>query len=219
MSAIALREVMSPPAVRERSALARVRAVRQVASAAAASEDAHLVSEAKQGNTDAFAELYRRYQPTIARYMLTRVNDHAEAEDLTEAIFESAWKAIGRYKEQGVPFLAWLYRLAHNRVVDHYRAQRVMLSLVPEMHEEVLVDDGNVLERNLHGADIAEALALLTDEQRQVILLRFVHGMNGHEVAQTMAKREDAIRALQFRAIATLRRALADEVGATRSPG
>lgn len=202
---------MSAPITRSRGTLARLRAVRQADAANAAlscgGDESEIVWRARGGSTEAFAELYCRHQPTIARYVMTRVKNPSEAEDLTEAIFESAWKAMGRYKEQGVPFLAWLYRLAHNRVIDHYRAQRVVLSLIPEVHETLLADD-DTIEHNLNGTDLAEALALLTEEQRQVILLRFVQGMNGREVAQTMAKREDAVRALQFRAIATLRRIL-----------
>ncbi len=208
MSAMALRDTMSSPTIRGRGTLARLRAVRQAAAdVIAGGDESDVVWQARGGSGEAFAELYRRHQPTIARYVMTRVRNTSEAEDLTEAIFESAWKAMGRYKEQGVPFLAWLYRLAHNRVIDHYRAQRVVFSLIPEVHE-TLLESEDTLEHNLNGTDLAEALALLTEDQRQVILLRFVQGMNGREVAQAMAKREDAVRALQFRAIATLRRIL-----------
>jgi len=175
-----------------------------------AADEAEIVWQARHGSRDAFGQLYARHHATIARYVATRVRNPAESEDITEAIFESAWRAVGRYKEQGVPFLAWLYRLAHNRVIDHYRAQRPTLSLIPEVHES-LVDGDNSLENNVNGADLIEALGLLTDEQRQVILMRFVYGLNGREVAQAMDKREDAVRALQFRALATLRRILTDE--------
>jgi len=179
-----------------------------------AADEAAIVWQARHGSGDAFGQLYARHRATIARYVATRVHNVTEAEDITEAIFESAWRAVGRYKEQGVPFLAWLYRLAHNRVIDHYRAQRPTLSLIPEVHE-LLIDRDTPLENNVNGADLIEALDLLTDEQRQVILLRFVYGLNGRELAQAMDKREDAVRALQFRALATLRRILTDGVPPT----
>ncbi|MCA1726067.1 MAG: hypothetical protein LC748_17830, partial [Thermomicrobia bacterium] len=83
--------------------------------------EAALILQAREGSREAFGLLYERHRATIARYVAARIHDAADAEDLTEAIFESAWRAMGRYREQGVPFLAWLYRLAHNRVVDHYR--------------------------------------------------------------------------------------------------
>jgi RNA polymerase sigma-70 factor, ECF subfamily len=117
---------------------------------------------------------------------------------------------MGRYREQGVPFLAWLYRLAHNRVVDHYRALRPTVTLIPEVHESI-EDTSAPLELNIDSADLLKALHALTGDQRDVIVLRFVQGMSGREVAQAMDKREDAVRALQFRALATLRRILAGE--------
>ncbi len=173
-------------------------------------DEARLIQEARRGSRDAFGLLYERHRTTIARYVSARIRDPGEAEDLTEAIFESAWRAMGRYREQGVPFLAWLYRLAHNRVVDHYRALRPTVTLIPEVHESV-EDESAPLDLNIDSADLIKALNLLTEDQRDVIVLRFVQGMSGREVAQTLDKREDAVRALQFRALATLRRILAGE--------
>lgn len=173
-------------------------------------DEAALIIAARQGSREAFGFLYERHRATITRYVAARIRDASDAEDLTEAIFESAWRAMGRYREQGVPFLAWLYRLAHNRVVDHYRALRPTVTLIPEVHESI-EDTGTPLELNIDSADLLNALHALTDDQRDVIVLRFVQGMSGREVAQAMDKREDAVRALQFRALATLRRILAGE--------
>jgi len=172
--------------------------------------EAALILQAREGSREAFGLLYERHRATIARYVAARIHDTADAEDLTEAIFESAWRAMGRYREQDVPFLAWLYRLAHNRVVDHYRALRPTITLIPEVHESI-EDTSAPLDLNIDSADLLKALHALTDDQREVIVLRFVQGMSGREVAQAMDKREDAIRALQFRALATLRRILTGE--------
>src|SRR4051812_44132744 len=203
----------SPPAVltsrrTQIRAIAARRAERLVGNGEV--DEAALIQEARRGSRDAFGFLYERHRATIARYVSARIRDQGEAEDLTEAIFESAWRAMGRYREQGVPFLAWLYRLAHNRVVDHYRALRPTVTLIPEVHESV-EDESAPLDLNIDSADLLKALNLLTDDQRDVILLRFVQGMSGREVALTLDKREDAVRALQFRALATLRRILAGE--------
>jgi RNA polymerase sigma-70 factor (ECF subfamily) len=206
----------SPP-VASTSRRARISAIaaRRAARVAGNGEidEAQLIQEARRGSRDAFGLLYERHRTTIARYVSARIRDLGEAEDLTEAIFESAWRAMGRYREQGVPFLAWLYRLAHNRVVDHYRALRPTVTLIPEVHESV-EDESAPLDLNIDSADLLKALNLLTDDQRDVIILRFVQGMSGREVAQTLDKREDAVRALQFRALATLRRILAGEAEA-----
>lgn len=173
-------------------------------------DEGTLIHQAREGSREAFGALYERHRATIARYVAARIRDASDSEDLTEAIFESAWRAMGRYREQGVPFLAWLYRLAHNRVVDHYRALRPTVTLIPEVHESI-EDTGAPLDLNIDSADLLKALHALTDEQRDVIVLRFVQGMSGREVAQAMDKREDAIRALQFRALATLRRILSGD--------
>lgn len=203
----------SPPAAStNRRTLIRAIAARRAAQHAPNGEidESDLIQQARRGSRDAFGLLYERHRTTIARYVSARIRDPGEAEDLTEAIFESAWRAMGRYREQGVPFLAWLYRLAHNRVVDHYRALRPTVTLIPEVHESV-EDESAPLELNIDSADLLKALNLLTEDQRDVIILRFVQGMSGREVAQTLDKREDAVRALQFRALATLRRILAGE--------
>ncbi len=173
-------------------------------------DEATLIHQARDGSREAFGLLYERHRATIARYVTARIRDASDSEDLTEAIFESAWRAMGRYREQGVPFLAWLYRLAHNRVVDHYRALRPTVALIPEIHESI-EDTSAPLDLNIDSADLLKALHALTGDQRDVIVLRFIQGMSGREVAQAMDKREDAIRALQFRALATLRRILAGE--------
>jgi RNA polymerase sigma-70 factor, ECF subfamily len=173
-------------------------------------DESALIRQAREGSREAFGMLYERHRATIARYVAARIRDASDSEDLTEAIFESAWRAMGRYREQGVPFLAWLYRLAHNRVVDHYRALRPTVTLIPEVHESI-EDTGAPLDLNIDSADLLRALHALTADQRDVIVLRFIQGMSGREVAQAMDKREDAIRALQFRALATLRRILAGE--------
>lgn len=207
----------SPAAPPERAPRRRAMAARRASGSAGAFtevDEAQLIHEARQGSRDAFGALYERHRATISRYVGARLRDPVESEDLTEAVFESAWRAIGRYRDQGVPFLAWLYRLAHNRVVDHYRAARPTLALIPEVHEGV-EDPTAPLEAHIDAADLRKALHLLTSDQREVIVLRFLHGMSGREVAQALDKREDAVRALQFRALATLRRILAGEGDST----
>lgn len=214
--AVAVTERAQPSTMRRTDlirAVAARRAARDAAPAGSPSTDldeATLIRQARDGDRDAFGFLYERHRATISRYVSARIRDSVDAEDLTEAIFESAWRAMGRYREQGVPFLAWLYRLAHNRVVDHYRALRPTVTLIPEVHESV-EDPSAPLDSNIDSADLLKALHALTGDQRDVIILRFIQGMSGREVAQAMDKREDAVRALQFRALATLRRILAGE--------
>ena len=83
-----------------------------------------LVERARQGDADAFGAIYDRFQPEIVRYLRHRVGDIDHAEDLCQQVFLKAWQAIPRYQQRGAPFQAWLYRMAHNQMVDHFRRQR-----------------------------------------------------------------------------------------------
>jgi RNA polymerase sigma-70 factor (ECF subfamily) len=161
-------------------------------------------------DADAFGELYDRFVDRVYRYLYFRTGNHPEAEDLTEQVFMKAWEAIGRYRWQGRPFLAWLYRLAHNAHIDHVRSQKPSTSLnnddrpieVPSPAAE------SDLARRLDAEVLARALAQLTVEQQQVIVMKFMDGCDNEQIAQAMDKREGAIRALQMRALMSLRRVL-----------
>jgi len=158
----------------------------------------------------AFGELYDRFVERVYRYLYFRTASHPEAEDLTEQVFLKAWEAIGRYRWQGRPFLAWLYRLAHNAHIDHVRSQRPTTSLNNEQRPLELASQSASVElgRALDAEVIAGALAQLTIEQQQVIVMKFIEGLDNEQIAHTMDKREGAIRALQMRALMSLRRVL-----------
>ncbi len=158
----------------------------------------------------AFGELYDRFVERVYRYLYFRTGSHTEAEDLTEQVFLKAWEAIGRYRWQGRPFLAWLYRLAHNAHIDHVRSQRPTTSLTNDQRPlEIASSSASVeLGRALDAEIIAGALAQLTLEQQQVIVMKFIEGLDNEQIAQYMDKREGAIRALQMRALMSMRRVL-----------
>ena len=161
-------------------------------------------------DANAFGELYDRYVERVYRYLYFRTGSHPEAEDLTEQVFLKAWEAIGRYRWQGRPFLAWLYRLAHNSHIDHVRTQKPTTSLnnddrpldVPSQAAQV------ELARTLDADLLTRALGQLTPDQQQVIVMKFIEGMDNDQIAASMDKREGAIRALQMRALMSLRRVL-----------
>jgi len=170
-------------------------------------------------DSHAFGELYDRFIERVYRYLYFRTGSHPEAEDLTEQVFLKAWEAIGRYRWQGRPFLAWLYRLAHNAHIDHVRGQKPTASLNNDAHPiEVASQSAAVeLSRTLDADVLASALCELTFEQQQVIVMKFIEGLDNEQIAQTMEKREGAIRALQMRALMSLRRVL--ESQGERGPG
>jgi RNA polymerase sigma-70 factor (ECF subfamily) len=165
------------------------------------------------GDAEAFGDLYVRYLDDIYRYVFYRVRDEKGAEDLTERVFVSAWEAIGKYEPRGYPFSSWLYRIAHNAVVDYYRTRRdekpldaIAFTLADESlgPEETLIKKRDV-------SRLLEAVAQLSEEKQRLIILRFVDGMSHAHVAQILGKSEGACRVIQHRALAALSETLGKE--------
>lgn len=169
-----------------------------------------LVRRAVRGDAQAFGALYDRYLERVYRYVYYRVGSVEEAEDLTEEIFLKAWEAIGRYREQGVPFSAWLMRLAHNHVVDYFRTCRPTVQLAEAVPART-PDPEHVAEQRLATEAVLRAMRSLTSEQQQVLILRFIEELDHSEIAAIMGKNEGAVRALQFRGLSALRAAMAGE--------
>jgi RNA polymerase sigma-70 factor (ECF subfamily) len=165
---------------------------------------ARAVRAAQGGDREAFAFLYARYADNIHGYVRSIVHDHHEAEDVTQHVFAKLLNVIGKYKEQEVPFFAWMLRVARNVAVDHLRQQR----LVPV--EEVRATEG--WTGNAPGGgradDLREALATLPEAQREVLVLRHVVGLSPTEIATRTGKTEGSIHGLHHRG----RRALKAEL-------
>ena len=169
-----------------------------------------LVDRAVGGDFGAFGELYSVYLDRIYRYVFYQVKDKMTAEDLTEEIFLKAWEAIGRYKRKSKAFSAWLYRIAHNHVIDYFRTRRQHLAL----EETTLAATDNPeqeAEEKLMQQELAEAISCLPPQQRQIIILKFIERLDNREIAQIMKKREGAIRVMQMRAIMALRQKLSSQ--------
>ncbi|MBI2330820.1 MAG: sigma-70 family RNA polymerase sigma factor [Chloroflexi bacterium] len=165
----------------------------------------HLIVQAKSGDSEAFGRLYDAYIERVYQYVFFRVSDDFTAEDLTSQVFLKAWENLGSYKPNGSPFVAWLYTIAKNLVVDHYRTQKEVLSLddvtAIESGEEAL-DEQAELRFELRA--MRDSLHLLTDDQQQVLILKFIAGLPNESIAKVMNKQEGAIRALQMRALQAL---------------
>ena len=171
-----------------------------------AQEQARLIARAKQGDEAAISQLYRRYSPGIYGYLACRVGDAALAQDLTSEVFLRALEGLPQFKDRGIPFSAWLYRIAHDRMVDHFRRQaRRPTTPLHEAHLPATAGIDQVVETRLRMAQLGKAMQELTDEQHQVILLRFVAGFKLREVAYVMDKSTAAIKMLQLRALTRLR--------------
>ncbi|MBI2846433.1 MAG: sigma-70 family RNA polymerase sigma factor [Chloroflexi bacterium] len=174
-------------------------------------EEENLVREAQGGDEKAFASLYETYVNRVYRYIGARVNNPADVEDLTEDVFLKALESIGSFKWRGVPFAAWLFRIAHNAVIDHSR-RKVYRESLPFSGTEVAKDDpAKEAELRIAMRDLKAALAQLTETQRQVITLRFAAGLSLKEAASVLGKNEGAVKAAQHSAVAALRRIVGQE--------
>src|SRR4051812_1691439 len=165
-------------------------------------DSAILVARAREGDAGAFRALYERYAPLIYRFSLFRVRNAADAEDITQRVFVKVIEALPRYQERGVPFGAWVFRIARNAVIDFERGRRPRDPLdVLEFQAADGPGPAELAEADLERQILVEGIAQLTREQQEVISYRFFGGLSPAEIGEVMGKREGSIRALQFRAI------------------
>ena len=169
-------------------------------------DDAALVARAQAGEVEAFGVLYERYFDLVFRYLRSRLADDREAEDISATVFLRAFQALGRYRERGWRFSAFLYSVARNAVVDHFRRRR----------EDIQVEDlegspamGGTLDEELGAREslgrLREMMAALPSDYQEVIRLRVILGLPTTEVAQWMRRSDGAVRVLLHRALRAAR--------------
>ena len=173
-----------------------------------------LVLQAQAGNSEAFGQLYDAYMERIYRFVYFRVEDQQTAEDITSQVFLKAWSNLDRFSFNRTPYLAWLYTIAHNAVIDHYRTRKVTaalddVQLSQQDHAEVVEND---IDLSAEMKTIKEAMRTLTDDQQKVLTLKFIEGMSNTEIARHLGKREGAIRALQMRGLQALAKQLEEKM-------
>lgn len=170
-------------------------------------DDLPLVIRAIGKDQEAFGELYDRHVVRVYRHIYYMVGNAAEAEDLTAQTFLRAWEAIGRYQVRGAPFVSWLLRIAHNMGVSHLRSKRES----SELHDGIVDhksqrDPESAYEQSAEEELVREAILKLREEQRQVIILRFIEDLEYPEVSAIIGKSVAAIRVIQHRALNSLRK-------------
>jgi RNA polymerase sigma-70 factor (ECF subfamily) len=181
------------------------------------------LERARRLDQSAIALLYRRFLPVVYRYALARVSDVHNAEDVTSETFFAMVEGISSMRAQDeLGFVAWLLGIARNRVALHYRRQQarpeVRLELPEEAEPQTTAEADDplaIITARESWQQVVEALNRLTEEQRTVVLYRCVLGYSADEVGRLMNKQAGTVRALQFRALASLSRYLGLEAGAT----
>lgn len=172
--------------------------------------DVHIAEAAKTDPT-AFGELYERYYARVYRYVFHRVANNAEAEDVTALVFMKALEGLPSYQPRKNGFAPWIFRIARNTVVDHYRRHRRLASL-PYLDDTVQDDDPmhDVLGREQR-AELHAMIRHLSDEQRDVVLMRYAGDLSFAEIAATLQKNEPAIRMLLHRGLRKLKAVMGDD--------
>lgn len=174
-----------------------------------------MVERAARCDPDAIAFLYDKYAPKIYSYVYHRLSDPIAAEDLTAQVFLRMIEALQTDKGWRTSFSGWIFRIAHNLIIDYYRkrSQASFTDIDDSPHLPAHEGDPyTVAATLLDNATLLRAVNELTEEQAQVISLRFLEGLSIAEVALAMDKTEGAIKALQYRAVASLRRLLVGDL-------
>ena len=170
-----------------------------------------LVERAQEGQQDALEELYLLHFDRIYSYLHMSVGNRHDAEDLTTQTFLKMLEAIGRFRWRSAPFSAWLFRIAHNLAMDHFRATKRM-QLEEEVPEPPGSEEVSAEEEAMHAIgrqSMLELIENLSPEQQQVLTLKFVFNFPNAEVATILGKTEGAIKSLQHRALVSLQKQLA----------
>ncbi len=169
-------------------------------------QETQWVELAIQGDADSFARLYDSYIDRLYRFIYFRVGNEQMAEDLSSQVFLKAWENLGRYETRGLSFGAWLFRIARNLVIDHYRTKKEHEPLEEDGlagSDPALMVDGS-LDAQFEAEWLRSAMRQLTDDQRTVLALKFIEGLSTAEIAAIMGKRQGAVRALQLRGLQAL---------------
>jgi RNA polymerase sigma-70 factor (ECF subfamily) len=176
-------------------------------------DEARIVSQAKRGDRDAFISLHEKHWHAIYNYFLYRLDDQQVVDDLTSEVFVRMIEKIDLYRDTGRPFISWLYTISRNILTDYYR-ETSKLKMQEPLNDEIMSNQKDprvTTEHNLMIDCLKLALMYLNEEQKQMIIGKFIEGRTNLEMAQILGKTHGAIKSLQHRALASLRRAIEKE--------
>ncbi len=168
-----------------------------------------LIQRSQRGDRHAFGDLYEAHAPAIYRYLFTHLDNSMDAEDLTGEVFLKAWQSLPKYVERGAPFLAFLFKIARNVLVDHYRQNSRLEPKTPDAMDGFKAEGGegspDMVSRRMDHQQILRVMSQLKPDYQEVLTLRFIGELSPDETAQVMNRSVGAVRVLQHRALAALR--------------
>jgi RNA polymerase sigma-70 factor (ECF subfamily) len=172
-------------------------------------KDHELIKKAQQGDPHAFGDIYENHAPAVFRYLFSHLGSSMDAEDLTGEVFLKAWQSLPKYTQRGVPFRAFLFRIARNALVDHYRQHNRLEPKDPEDMDgysaQGISEPIEVVSSRIEHQNILQVIRKLRNDYQSVLTLRFISALSPEETAKVMNRSVGAIRVLQHRALAALR--------------
>ena len=167
-----------------------------------------LIREAIAGEASAFGLLYDKYQPVIYRFIYIKISHREEAEDLTHQVFLRAWENIYTYEFRGFSFSSWLYYIARNKVIDHYRTRKITIDIESIQISEEIKPNEKTIDEKLEIKKIKNAITKLRPVEQDVLIMRFIEELSPKEVAGILKKSEGSIRLIQHKALKNLKKIL-----------
>lgn len=168
-------------------------------------EERALIQRAVKGDAEAYGDLYEQYLNIIFRYIYYRIGDAGLAEDFAESVFLKVWESLSSFDEHRISFKSWLFRVAHNLLIDYYRTRKVTEPLDEDLD---LPDPGLMPEEILIHTEqqewVFQAMRMLKMEHQEILTLRFINGMSHEEAAHVLNRSVGAVRVLQHRALQAL---------------
>jgi RNA polymerase sigma-70 factor (ECF subfamily) len=168
-------------------------------------DDEQVINQVKNGDAESFGMLYDQYAEVIFRYVYSHLENRLDAEDLTEEIFLRAWRALPKYDERGLPFSAFLFRIARNSLIDYYRQRKVVQSIDDIEIQSHDAGPEETVDTRIENNDLRKQIAELREDYRNVLIFRFLSGLSPEETAQVMQRSVGAVRVLQHRALSALK--------------
>ena len=168
-------------------------------------DDEQVIKQVKSGDAEAYGMLYEQYAEVIFRYVYSHLESRLDAEDLTEEIFLRAWRALPKYDERGLPFSAFLFRIARNSLIDYYRQRKSVQSIEDIELQSHEPGPEEMVDTHITNHHLRDTIAKLREDYRNVLIFRFLSGLSPEETAQVMQRSVGAIRVLQHRALSALK--------------
>lgn len=171
-----------------------------------------LAQRAQSGHVDSFGKIYDLLVEKIYRFIFFRIGVREETEDLTEEVFFKVYQKIQSYRNEGVPFEAWIFKIARNQIIDYYRTKKDLSSLDDHFEiEDPGLTPEEYTEKTISQEEMLEALKKIPDSYQELIILKFIEGKDNEEISHILDKPIAHIRVLQSRSLKALKKVVKKE--------